>query len=364
MKMPDKNRFTDTVSATPIQIPGLDLDHFIDQLPCGISIQDRNFRIRYANQHFKKDFGDVTGKCCYRVLKNAGNICRSCPVHQAFKDKCAHNSEQTFHLAGAESHQLMIRTSPILNGSGEVSLVIVMATQIPNRKGDRKELTSLGRSIALISHGIKNILEGLQGGSYVIDEALKDKDIELVKKGWNLVNKNIFDITDVVQNILYSSKERPLRYSFASPGQLVKDAMVLFREKAAGFNIKLKDKINPTVPKVHLDAASMCRVLNNLIWNALEACLADKQKKVHYIDVKLDFYDEDHFMFEITDNGIGMDQATQRNIFEEFFSTKGSAGTGLGLAVVDKVVNKHGGKIEVTSTPKKGTQFKIIFKLK
>jgi signal transduction histidine kinase len=362
--MSAKSRFTDCVSVTPIQIPRLNLDHFIDRLPCDISIQDRDFRIRYVNQNFKNDFGDVTGKLCYRALKDSDNICRSCPVHETFQDKREHNSAQTFRLAGARSCQMMIRTSPILGDSGEVSSVVAMATQIPHEKEGSKELMTLGRSIALVSHGIKNILEGLQGGSYVIDEALKDKDIELVKKGWNLVNKNIFDITDVVQNILYSSKDRPLKYSFASPGQLVKDSMVLFREKAAGFNIKLRDKINPTVPRVHLDAASMCRVLNNLIWNALEACLADKLKKNHFVDVKLDFYDADHFMFEVTDNGIGMDQATRKNIFEEFFSTKGGGGTGLGLAVVEKVVNKHGGRIEVTSTSKKGTQFKIIFKIK
>ena len=62
----------------------------------------------------------------------------------------------------------------------------------------------------------------------------------------------------------------------------------------------------------------------------------------------------DHFCFEIADNGIGMDQATQRNIFEEFFSTKGSAGTGLGLAVVEKVVNKHGGRIEIRLDTRQG----------
>jgi len=362
--MSDKNRFAGNKSVTPASIPALNLDHIIDRLPCDISIQDRDFRIRYVNQNFKKDFGDATGKLCYRVLKNSGNICLSCPVYKTFQDKREHISEQPFLLASAKNCQMMIRTSPILDNSGEVSSVIALTTQIPPAKNEREELVILGRSVAMVSHGIKNILEGLQGGSYVIDEALKDKDIELVKKGWNLVNKNIFDITDVVQNILYSSKDRPLRYNFASPGQLVKDAMVLFREKAAGFNIQLRDKINPTVPKVHLDAASICRVLNNLIWNAVEACLADKQKKDHYVDVKLDFYDENHFMFEITDNGIGMDQATRSNIFEEFFSTKGSGGTGLGLAVVDKVVNKHGGKIEVDSAPDKGTQFKIIFKIK
>ena len=78
---------------------------------------------------------------------------------------------------------------------------------------------------------------------------------------------------------------------------------------------------------------------------------------------KSDFFGQNQFMFEIIDDGIGMDDATRRNMLEEFFSTKGSAGTGLGLAVVDKVVNKHGGKIEVDSEPGRGSTFRIIFKL-
>ena len=155
-----------------------------------------------------------------------------------------------------------------------------------------------------------------------------------------------------------------MKYERISPGQLARDSLVLFREKAAGLNIELKPQINESVPEVRLDIASIRRMLNNLIWNALEACLNDRKKKKHFVSVKTDLLDDDHFMFEIADNGIGMDQDTQRNIYEEFFSTKGSSGTGLGLAVVEKVVNRHGGKIEVTSTPEKGTKFKVIFKIK
>jgi signal transduction histidine kinase len=236
-----------------------------------------------------------------------------------------------------------------------------MSTNITEIKKSQKELKTLGQSITLLSHGIKNILEGLEGGAYVVDEGFKDDDLPLARKGWSIVNKNIIEITDVVKNILYSSKNRPLKYEAASPGRLVKDSIALFKEKAAGLNIQLKTRIAPRLPEVQVDIASVRRMLNNLIWNGLQACLNDKDKKSHIVTVKTDRYDDDHFYFEIADNGIGMDPATQRNIFEEFFSTKGSAGTGLGLAVVEKVVNKHGGRIEVHSTPGKGTRFTIIF---
>ena len=342
----------------------LDLSHIIDLLPCYISIQDREFRIIFANQLFKLDFGEATGKTCFAVYKGSRDICPNCPVQKTFGDKRAHVSEETVQLPSGKICQILIQTAPIMDENGEVAAVIEMSTNITALKKSQKELKMLGQSITLLSHGIKNILEGLEGGAYVVDEGFKDNDVSLAKKGWNIVNKNIIEITDVVKNILYSSKNRPLKYEPASPGQLVSDSVTLFKEKAAGFHIRLTEQINPDIPEVQVDIASVRQMLHNLIWNGLQACLKDGQKKNHFVSVKTDFYDDDHFLFEIADNGVGMDQTTQRNIFEEFFSTKGSAGTGLGLAVVEKVVNKHGGRIEVDSAAGKGSRFTIIFKLK
>jgi signal transduction histidine kinase len=359
--MSDNNRLPDNEPANAPSISGLNLNQLIDLLPCYVSIQDRDLRIIFANQIFKSDFGDAIGQFCHKVYKGSDRICPNCPVQKTFADKRIHIAEETVQLANGKICQILIQTSPILDSNGEVTAVIESATNITQVKIDQKELVTLGQSIALLSHSIKNILEGLQGGAYVVDEGFKDEDLELAKKGWKIVSKNIFDVTDIVQNVLYSAKNRPLKYDTTSPGQLVQDALALFRDKAAAFHIRLREQVNPHVPDAKLDIGSVRRMLNNLIWNALEACMNDKKKKRHFVSIKTDVYDNDHFMIEIADNGIGMDQNTQRNIFEEFFSTKGSGGTGLGLAVVEKVINKHGGRIEVESKPAKGTKFTIIF---
>ena len=362
--MSDKKRRPNQKPAALPNIPELDFDHLIDQLPCYISIQDRDLKILFVNENFKRDFGDGSGKLCHTVYKGSADICPNCPVRKTFQDKRVHITEETVRLVNGKSCQIFIQASPILDDNGNVTAVIEMATNITRVKIDRKELMTLGQSIALLSHGIKNILEGLQGGAYVVDEAFKDGNIELARKGWGIVNKNIFDITDVVQNILYSSKNRPLKYEPVLPGELLEDAVQLFREKAAALNIQLEQQINSAVPEIRLDAASIRRMLHNLLWNALEACHNDREKKEHTVIAKSDHFDENHFMFEISDNGIGMDKSTRRNMLEEFFSTKGSAGTGLGLAVVDKVVNKHGGRIEVESEPGKGSTFRTVFEIK
>ena len=350
--------------SAPNTIPGMNPNHLVDHLPCYVSIQDRDLQILFVNENFKRDFGDGVGKKCHTVYKCSPDICPNCPVEKTFQDRRLHIAEETVQLANGKICQILIQTSPILNDNGDVTAVIEMATNITQVKIDQKELATLGQSIALLSHGLKNILEGLQGGVYVVDEAFKDGDMALARKGWQIVSKNIYGVAGFVKNILYSSKNRPLKYDLASPGQLAKDSLALFQERAAGMHIRLREQINPYIPNVYLDVASIGMMLNNLIWNALEACQNDSQKKNHFVSVKTDFFDDEHFMFEISDNGTGIDQKTQRNIFEEFFSTKGSAGTGLGLAVVEKVVNKHGGKIEVTSTPGKGTKFKVIFRIK
>jgi len=362
--MAKKKKPSENEPATAIIIPGLNLKHLISYLPCYISIQDRDLRIVFVNENFTKDFGDGVGELCHAVYKGSLEICPNCPVQKTFEDKRVHIAEETVQMINGRICQILVQTSPVLSDQGEVTAVVGMATNITQVKIDQKELATLGQSIALLSHSLKNMLEGLQGGAYVVDEAFKDGDLELARKGWQIVNKNIFGVTDYVKNILYSSKTRPLKYDLVSPAQLARDALVLFRERAAGMHIRLREQINPHVPNVHLDIASIGMMLNNLIWNALEACLNDASKKNHFVSVKTDFFDDAHFIFEIADNGIGMDQKIQRHIFEEFFSTKGSAGTGLGLAVVEKIVSRHGGKIEVTSTPGKGTKFKIIFRIK
>jgi signal transduction histidine kinase len=342
----------------------LDIPQIIDLLPGYISIQDRGYRILYANQQYKADFGDAVGRLCYMVYKKGSrNVCPNCPVQKTFHDKRSHAKEETVQLANGKICQVLIQTAPIMNDDGEVAAVIEMSTNITEVKKSQKELKTLGQSITLLSHGIKNILEGLEGGAYVVDEGFKDEDLSLARKGWRIVSKNIIEITDVVKNILYSSKNRPLKYEETSPGRLVRDSIALFKDKAGGLNIELKEQINSAVPRVQLDIASVRRMLNNLIWNGLQACLNDKAKKRHVVSVKTDYYDDKHFCFEVADNGIGMDESTQRNIFEEFFSTKGSSGTGLGLAVVEKVVNKHGGRIEVNSAPGRGSRFTIILNI-
>jgi signal transduction histidine kinase len=96
----------------------------------------------------------------------------------------------------------------------------------------------------------------------------------------------------------------------------------------------------------------------NVLENSLEACRSDREKDHH--EVRLSVWRTEPWMvFEVEDNGIGMDRETREKIFSLFFSSKGIRGTGLGLFISNKIVDRHGGTIDVESEPGRGTRFLI-----
>ncbi len=336
----------------------------IDALPCYIMIQDHDFNILFANQPFKNDFGDeIINQSCHSVLKGSHHQCGICPVRETFKDKKVHIIEETINLSDTSVIEMIAFSAPLFDAVGNVKACIKLLVNVGTIKDSQRELVTLGQSIALLSHDIKNILEGLQGGAYVVDEGMKDDDNQLVLQGWDIVKKNITEVTRITQNILYSAKERKPTLKKVKPVDVARQTGQLFAEKASIMGIQLLLELNPKVPELKFDPTGISRMLGNLIWNALQACQKDSEKRKHMVFLRVDFYDNYHFLFEVEDNAKGMDKETQSNIFKEFFSSKGDSGTGLGLMVVDRIAKNHNGKIEVLSKEGKGSLFRVIFRL-
>jgi nitrogen-specific signal transduction histidine kinase len=350
MKQPDVSQFHD-----------LTFKSVLDALPCYLTIQDANLNILFVNQTFMNDFGNGIGKSCYKVFHGTEHKCSECPVQRTFADKQVHVAEETILLTDGAVNQMIVYSAPLFDIFGNVSAVIKLLTNVNMVKEIQKELVTIGQSFALLTHDIKNMLEGLEGGAYVVDEGLKDQDWELTARGWQIVGKNVAEISRVTQNVLFSSKKRTLELQRVKPGDVARQAVELFQEKASTLEIQLNTQLNPSLPHTTMDSPSIVRMLSNLIWNAIEACDMDDQKPSHSVFVRADYYDKNHYMFEIEDNAEGMDDTTQENLFKEFYSTKGDKGTGLGLLVVDRIARNHKGKIEILTKPGTGSLFRTIF---
>ena len=345
------------------QFHDLTFKSVLDALPCYLTIQDADLNILFVNQTFKNDFGDAVGQSCYKVFQGTEHKCRKCPVQKSFLDKKVHIAEETVLLKDGSSNEMIVYSAPLFNLTGNVTAVIKMLTNVNMIKEVQKELVTLGQSFAVLTHDLKNMLEVLEGGSYVIEEGIKDNDMALTRKGWHIVRRNIHEISRVTQNILYSSKKRTPTFQKVKPNEIARRAVELFQEKAGALEIQLISQLNPALPYTTMDVPSIIRMLSNLIWNALEACDKDKRKTSHSVYVRAEFYNKDFYMFEVEDNANGMDEATEENLFEEFFSTKGDTGTGLGLMVVDRIAKNHRGKIEVLTRPEIGSLLRTIFKI-
>jgi signal transduction histidine kinase len=219
-------------------------------------------------------------------------------------------------------------------------------------------LSSLGLMIGSISHGIKGLLTGLDGGMYLLDSGFSKENQSQISEGWEIVKMMIERIRKLVLDILYYAKERDLKWEQLDVLSFASDVARVLESKIRERNIAFVKQFDETVGKFEIDAGYVHSALMNILENAMDACTRDSAKNDHEIVFGVR-QDKKHIIFEVFDNGVGMDRATIEKIFTPFFSSKGRKGTGLGLYISNKIIQQHGGQIQIKSTPGQLTLFTI-----
>ena len=223
-----------------------------------------------------------------------------------------------------------------------------------------ERLAATGQTVAGLAHYIKNILNGLKGGTYVLNVALDKNNTDRIKNGWTMIERNIGRISDLVLDLLTYSKDRKPERENCFPNKIVEEVSALMQSKARENNIEIKTDLAPSIDEVYMDPKAIHRSLLNLISNAIDACIFDPTPKKHWQVRVTTAIEEDHIIrFEVADNGMGIDEEAKEKIFSSLFSTKGERGTGLGLLVTEKIIKENGGEINVTSKAGNGTTFTI-----
>jgi PAS domain S-box-containing protein len=329
-----------------------------EEVPCYISIQDRDLRIIEANRRFREAFGECYGCKCYQRYKHRSEECISCPVQRTFEDGQVHRSEEVVTALSGERIDTLVYTAPIHNALGEIESVMEMSTNITPIRQLQSQLESTGLLISSISHGIKGMLTGLDGGIYMVKTGMEKDNPARLKKGWDMVQRNVQKIRNMVLNILYYAKERQPNWETVAASELVSEVLEVVQPKADRNGIELQTILAPDGGGFEADRKALRAMLINLTENSLDACRVDKKRSDHR--VILNFNSEnDSVVFEVSDNGIGMDQETLEKAFSLFFSSKGVEGTGLGLFIANNIAQKHNGSITIESELGKGTRFVV-----
>jgi signal transduction histidine kinase len=221
-------------------------------------------------------------------------------------------------------------------------------------------LTALGQGIAGAAHCIKNILNGVHSGAYILDLGIKQQQFNSVAKGWDIMKRNTQIMEDLVIDMLTYSRPRKPECAPSDINRVCSDIADLMSQKAKDKKVELVLALQPDIGELVLDAKAIYRCILNLVSNAIDA----SDKPVGRVEISTQASSEDgRLKIRVTDNGQGIKEENLKNLFKAFFSTKGSKGTGLGLAVTQKIIVEHGGDIVADSKVGVGTTFTIALPL-
>jgi signal transduction histidine kinase len=222
-----------------------------------------------------------------------------------------------------------------------------------------ERLAAMGQTIATLSHHVKNILQGVRGGSYLIEEGLKGGDFEIVRKGWKIVERNQDKISHLVLDMLTFSKERQPDLMPAKLNDLMADVAELMQVRADEAGVELIVRPQSELPDLMFDADLMHRAVLNVVTNAIDACEKRTPARVT-LTAALD-PTQQLACVRIDDTGEGISEENRVKVFSLFESRKGNRGTGLGLPVSRKILREHGGDIRLESELGVGSSFFLEF---
>ena len=339
--------------------------NLFDAVPMAISVISPDFRIVDANRQFSQTYGPWQGRPCYEVYKGRSSRCERCAAVKTFADgKVRIREEEGIIRDGKQSHYL-VHMVPITRPGGESPYIIEMSTditavkQLEQEKREAERLAAVGETVAGIAHGVKNVLMGLEGGMYAVNSGIERGDDERIARGWQMVQDNVARISKFVKEFLAFARGHIARVSLVDPNRPVRRVLELFADTAAQAGIQLIVHLDEGIAPAPLDEDDIHTCLSNLVSNAIDACLLSSRKRKYAITVT-SREEGDTLIYEVADNGQGMDYEISKKVFSKFFSTKGSdRGTGLGLLTTKKIVHQHGGRISFTSKEEEGSVFRI-----
>jgi len=212
--------------------------------------------------------------------------------------------------------------------------------------------------ISSISHGIKGLLAGLDGGIYLMESGFKKEDQAQIREGWEVVKLMAERIRKMVLDILYYAKDRDLKWEQVDALSFADEVAMVVEPKIQQQGITLVRDFDPSVDTAEIDPGAVHSALVNILENAVDACLNDRTQQSHTIRFGV-HQEKDDIIFTVADDGIGMDPETREKIFDLFYSSKADKGTGLGLFISNKIIGQHGGRIDVESVKGRGAKFSI-----
>ena len=235
----------------------------------------------------------------------------------------------------------------------------------------QERLRALGQMASGIAHDINNAISPIA----LYTESLLEREKNLSTEARDrliTIQRAIDDVAQTVARMreFYRPNESEMQQMDVDLNELVRHVVQLTRARWSdqpqrrGIMIDLKTHLTPDLPDIRGTESEIRDALTNLIFNAVDAMPQGGTVAVR-TDVAINSLQEEAPAFQVrlavSDTGIGMDEDTRARCLEPFFTTKGERGTGLGLAMVYGMAQRHGATLEIDSKPQMGTTMRLIF---
>ncbi|MEN6626948.1 MAG: ATP-binding protein [Candidatus Sumerlaeia bacterium] len=235
--------------------------------------------------------------------------------------------------------------------------ILIEKARIYEEKIQAERLAAVAVSLSGVAHYIKNVLLTMQGGEYLVERGIEQGALDRVKDGWSVLKRANRKIRGLVENILNYCRQNEPNFRRVNLNAMITDMVQTVGDSAREHGVELATSLDPQVGEVWIDSEQIYDGLLNLVTNAVDAIPEGRGGRVRILTELLD--GRHQVLIDVSDDGVGIADDVKDKIFNLFFSTKGRKGTGIGLAATRKIIEDHGGTIELTTVVGEGTTFSI-----
>ncbi|MCW4044299.1 MAG: PAS domain S-box protein [Candidatus Bathyarchaeota archaeon] len=359
------------------------LETITENIGAGLAIISKDYRILWANKLLNQTHGGrVENKLCYSTFNKLTQVCPDCGVKKVFENGVPMDiHEYTNKNDKGNQFWIELIVTPIKDKDGNVLAALELAVDITEKKRMQNELAkysekleqlveerteqlkqtqakllkaeklaAIGELAGMVGHDLRNPLTGIKGATYYLKTKHGTEIGEKGKQMLETIEKAIDHSNKIVNDLLEYSSKPTLELGETTPKQLLQKALALIEIPQ---RIQIIDATENN-PNIKADTDKMRKVFVNIITNAIDAI-----QKTGTVTIESNV-EGDNVKFVFTDTGTGMTEETLSKLKLGFplFTTK-AKGMGFGLPICKRIVEAHGGRISLTSKPKKGTTVTI-----
>ncbi len=329
-------------------------DTIFAQMPAALIATDQDGTIQRVNSAARRIYG--TGAQPGRPLSDIPPLSpvleklRKHPEPLEEEVTLVSETGETFHilLTGTAIRDMHDRVSGYAILGSDVTTIKTLQERL--RRSER--LAALGRLAAGVAHEIRNPLSSIKGFAAIL--ANKVSDDPTAREAAKVMQLEVERLNRVITELLEFARPTDLNRRSVDIGNVIDHTLRLVENDAAASEVSVHVDVDPPDLKAEVDADRLSQALLNLYLNAIQAMPRGGQ-----LHIRARRHDG-RLVLTIADTGPGIPDQVLPHIFDPYFTTK-AQGVGLGLAIVHKVVEAHGGEISVESRNGKGTVFSLVF---